>query len=268
MSELVSTNPAQRAAVFISRFAAESGNNSSHRVRNALASMYELPAEDTSSLMSVVSDAWKYPVRIREDLEKIGLDVEPFNHIIADLERFLNMLSLDSTSSAVRNNIPGGLSASLGIISVYLNRDIPEPLLDRGKIDELMESLDKLESEIRSAGFTDNFVDNLLHRLDALKYALNHYETLGPDEVIARVDEIFGGVIRQYNQANTKSKKNVISRVMRVAGAVVLALNLFNGGFELSDNLTRFIESGIPVNAEIIENDTIKTQKASEADIA
>lgn len=257
MNGLVSTNSAQRASVFLSGFVAASGGDTSHKVRDALASMYDLPAEDTSSLMMVIADAWTYPVRIREDLEKTGLDPSPFNHIFEDLERFLSMLALNSISSSVKNNIPTGLLASLGVLSAFLNKDSPEPLLERKNIDELIRNLNTLRKEIKSAGFKESFTDYLLHNISGLEYALNHYETLGADRVIARVDAIFGAVFRQYGEANSKSKKNVLGHIMKTAYGVVLMMNLANGGFELSENLNLFIESSTIKNGQVIENNTI-----------
>lgn len=268
MSEAQQTNPAQRASVFVDQFRAYSGSDTSHRVRHTLASMYDLHEGDTSSLMLVISEAWQYPVRIRENLERVGLDADPFKHIFDDLEKFLSLLVLGSVSSSVRSNIPPNLSASLGVISAILNRDSAEPLLQPEKIQEFIDSLEKIEREIKSADFEPEFVDYLTHRIDELKYALNHYETLGADLVIDRVDKIFGGVFRQFNKADTKAKTNVLSRLMGVAAAVVLALNLINGGFELSDNLTTFIDKGQPLDAEIIESNTIDPSRTKEKNIA
>jgi hypothetical protein len=260
MSEVISTNPAERALNFIGDFRRSSAGTNGirdRRVRHALASMYGLRIGDTSSLMIVLSDAWKLPVQIRESIERIGLDSEAFEHVATDLEKTLTAMALDSQAQAIV--IPPNLPASLGMISSILDKDLPEAMLTREKIDELLKSITDLEEEVRAADFDKEFADYILHQADSIKYALSHYETLGPNEVMVRVDQMFGGVLRQYSQLRaTKKKSSFVSKLVQIGTSIVLAINAANGVFELSDNLSKFIDSGIQIEAEPVNNLTPK----------
>lgn len=252
MSEAINTNPAQRAINFLNEFnQARVGTTSSRQVRHALAEVYDLKISDTSALMIVLSDAWKLPVQIRESIIATGLTLDPFKHVIDDLQRVLTTMTLNSPAQAVSNNMPQTLISSLGMISTVLNKDLPETMLTEEKIDELLDLITKLQEDVRSAELDTDFTDFILHRADSIAYALNHYETLGPNEVMTRVDQMFGGVIRQYGKfANGKKKTGLLHRLLQIGGTIVLALNLANGSIELSDNLAKFIDSGIQINAD------------------
>lgn len=258
MSEVISTNPAQRAVNFLSEFRSAANEVEmkvhSPQVRNALAQMYNLKVSDTSFLMASLSDAWKLPVQIRESISTIGLDPSVFEHVMQDLEKVLTAMMLESNSNTVVSNIPGGLANSLEMISSVLDKDLPEAMLTNDNIEELLQDIANLESEIRSAELDKDFTDYILHRSESIKYALSHYETLGPNEVVLRVDQMFGGVLRQYQSlTNTKKKSGLISKLLKVGAAIIFAINAANGSFELSDNIHKFIDSGIQIDAEIIE---------------
>ena len=258
MSEAISTNPADRALNFIDGFIkhTNSAGNRDRRVRNTLASMHNLKSGDTSSLMITLSDAWKLPVQIRQNIGQIGLDPQAFEYVIERLERVLMTMTLESSAHSVKNSIPAELSPGLIMISSMLNKDLPEALLTREKIDDLLEQLSNFDEEIRAAELDKDFTDYILHRADSIRYALNHYETLGPNEVITRVDQMFGGVLRQYQHlTNTKKKSGLISKLLKIGASIIFAINAFNGSFELSDNISKFIDSGIQIEAELISNE-------------
>lgn len=267
MSESINTNPAQRAINFLNEFNQVRAKTSSNRqVRHALASIYGLKINDTSALMVVLSDAWKLPVQIRESISATGLPLDSFEHVIKDLEKVLTTMTLDSSAQAVSNNTPRTLIASLGMISTILNKDLPEAMLTKEKVDELLDLVTKLQEDTRAAELDKDFTDFILHRADSIAYALNHYETLGPNEVMTRVDQMFGGVMRQYGKfANGKKKIGLLHRLLQIGGVIVLALNFVNGGFELSDNLAKFIDGGVQINGDELIDSTspnpIKNQK-------
>lgn len=267
MSEVINTNPAQRAINFLNEFnQARAGTTSNRYVRHALAGMYDLKISDTSALMIVLSDAWKLPVQIRESITATGLPLDSFEHVIKDLEKVLTTMTLDSSAQAVSNSMPRALVSSLGMISTVLNKDLPETMLTEEKLDELLDLIARLQEDVRSAELDTDFTDFVLHRADSIAYALNHYETLGPNEVMTRVDQMFGGVMRQYGKfANGKKKTGLLHRLLQIGGTIVLALNLANGGLELSDNLAKFIDSGVQINADelidVVPQEDIKTTK-------
>lgn len=257
MTDVINTNPAQRAINFLNEFnQARAGTTSNKQVRHVLATMYDLRVSDTSAHMIVLSDAWKLPVQMRESISMTGLSLDPFEHVIKDLEKVLTTMTLDSSAQVVSNNMPRTLIPSLGMISTVLNKDLPEAMLTEEKIDELLGSIAQLQEDIRTAELDKDFTDFVLHRADSIAYALNHYETLGPNEVMLRVDQMFGGAMRQYGKlANGKEKTGLLHRLMQIGGAIVLALSVANGSIELSENLSKFIESSIQIDADPLIND-------------
>jgi hypothetical protein len=253
------TNPAERALTFVKNFSSSASTEAGNRrqVRGALAAMYDLQANDTSSLMTALSDAWKLPVQIRKSIEKNDLESEAFEHVISDLEYILSLMNLNADAVSIKNNIPASLIPSLGMISSVLNKDLPEVLITKESIDQILENIKDVEDEIRKAELDREFTDFILHKSDSIKYALNHYETLGPDEVISRVDQMFGGVLRNYQKLTSNKKKAAYtSKLLGIGAAVIYAIGAVNGAVEISENLSKFIEADIQINAEIINDPT------------
>lgn len=248
------TNPAKRASNFLNEFntqRANFGHSPNKYVRHVFAEMYGFNVTDTSSMMVVLSDAWKLPVQIRESISIANLELEPFEHVIKDLEKVLTSMALDTSAQGVSNGMPKGLVASLAMISSVLNKDVPEAVLTEEKIEELVKALNDLIRDVKKAGLDREFTDFILHKANSIIYALVHYETLGPNEVIDRVDLMFGGAFRRYGKlTESKEKKGLLNRLLQYGAAIVLALNIANGSFELSDNLTAFIESGKQVDGD------------------
>lgn len=257
MDKAVSTNPAQRAYNFLQDYTNVSKeierNSANPKVRNVLAKMYGRKVSETSFLMIVLSDLWKLPVQIREGITKIGLDPSFFEHVMADLEKVLTMMMLDSQTSTVRINIPQTLASSLGMISNTLNKDLPEPMLSAQKIEELLGTLSGLSADIRSADLDNEFKDFILHKIDSISYALGHYETLGPNEVVERVDQLFGSFLRKMDTlTNTKKKSGFMGTLLNVGLSIILAINATNSVFELSENLSNFITSQAQAEGVIV----------------
>lgn len=193
--------------------------------------------------MQIVGELWKIPNQIRTDLESIeSLDPAPFTHVVVNFEKVLSWLVLDSDALGIINNMPPGLESSLGMISAYLNVSCPEASLSEDSLDELMESVSQLMDDVKAANLDGNFTDFFLHRLDELHYALNHYNTLGPDEVLRKVDELFGSMLRQYPSIQRSPKKqDIAKKVFKIGTAILLAIQIVNGGFELAVNYQQFI---------------------------
>lgn len=254
MADTETTNSAQRAKLFVEYFRDNSNASDGIRnklVRHALASMYDLQATDNSSLMTVLSDAWRLPGQIRIDLKKSGLDPDDFADATSALENFLSQLNIDSQAQSVKNSIPPNLLSSLRMIGGILNKDLPEAVLSDA--DKILESIDLLEKDIRKAKFETDFSDYLLHRLASIRYAVSHYDTLGQDELMSRVDQMFGGVFRRYDKlVETKKKKDLTHRLLRIGAMIVYAISAFNGAVELPTNMNKFLGEGVIREAELI----------------
>lgn len=252
------TNPAHRARLFLEQFSNQTGQVDGVRVpliRHSLSTIYSFNPEDNSSLMIVMSDAWKLPGQIRIDLQKSGLDEDDYNDAIVSLENFLRQMNFDSQSQAVKNNMPTSLIPSLRMISGILNKTKPEVSLTELQISDILESIDTLSDDIRNSKLEDEFTDYLLHRLDSIRYAILHYDVLGQDELMRRVDEMFGGVFLQYGKlANGKKKKDFIHRLMGIGAVIIYAIGAFNDGIQLPESINKFIEFGVIQEASIVSD--------------
>jgi hypothetical protein len=261
MTELLTTNPARRALNFIQDFSTigrelDSNISGNIRVRRVLGKMFDLKATDTSSLMIVISDLWKLPVQIRQSIDKVGLESDAFEHVMVDLENVLTVLTLDYEFYLVNRSITDGLKGSLGMIGSILNKDLPEVMLAETTLDELLKAIDELEDGVRKSGADKEFIEFVLHKIDSIRYSLNHYETLGPDEVMSRVDQMFGGVLRQHQKlTSTNGKKVLIRNLLQIGSSIIFVLNALNGSYELAENLNKFVNAGIQLDAEIINPD-------------
>jgi hypothetical protein len=259
MSRVERTNAAKRALNFINGFKEHSGTSSastSRRLaRHTLASMYDLDPNDTSLLMTVLSDAWKLPVQIRQSINKAGLALDAFQPVIRDLEKVLTSMMLDNQSNHIKNNIPPTLGDSLGMVSVILDKDAPEALLSHKKAEEILESISLLRKDIRSADLDSEFTDFILHKIASIEYAISHYETLGTEEVILRVDQMFGGILRQYQSLSTTPvKSKFVSRTIEVGAVIIYAIGALNSVVELPDNVMKLIDASIHIETgELID---------------
>lgn len=207
-------------------------------VRHALSRMYECDKDDTARIADIISRLWKIPQDIRNGLASIdSLDPTAFNPTIKEFEGLLLELSLGNDALSLKNRASSGLENQLEMISAFLILHHPEALPSDDKIEELLHSLSEIASEIKEADLGKEFTDYFLHRLDELHYALNHYDTLGPDEVIRRVNEVFGGLILQSPEIK-KSKKTMVvaKKLWSFVQTVALVINLTNGSFDALEN--------------------------------
>ncbi|QQG50990.1 MAG: hypothetical protein HZB75_00565 [Candidatus Saccharibacteria bacterium] len=249
MSDALQTNSANRAVILLHKFRQSAPPPSDKRnqrtVRHALARMYGYDIDDTSMLMQIIGELWRVPGQIRMDLGKIeSLNPTPFNRVVTDLEKVLSGLILDSDAVSVANSIPHSLESSLEMISAYLDIHCPEALPSKDNLKDLLGSVSQLMEDIKSADLDNKFTDFFLHRLDELHYALNHYDTLGPHEVLRKVDEIFGSLLRQYPSIRQSSKKQDIAKsIFNIGTAILLAIQLVNGSFELAENYQHLLVS-------------------------
>lgn len=246
-------NPAYRAAAFVQQFRQASAppverrNESS--VRHALARMYGCDSSDEAKLAEIMSRLWKIPNDTRRSLNKVdGLDTAVYDPTIKQFETMLSSLILNSDASSIKNHTPSTLENALEMIGAYLNLNNAEIMPSETKLNELLKDIAKLSSEIKDAGLDSEFTDYFLHRLDELQYALNHYNTLGPDEVLRRVDEMFGSLIRQYPEISKSPKKqSVASKLWTITKAVAVVMDIANGSFTMIENYNNLttLESGV-----------------------
>lgn len=257
MSEISRTDPAARAKNFLSQFKTNPTNREGLpqplRVRHNIGAMFDVDMNDNSALMSSMARIWKLPIEMRRSLESVGYESKDFDYTINDFVKVLNSMALDSQTQSVRNNLPANLEQSLQVISSILNKELPSPVLEDSSIANLNQQLDELQKEISESNFEDEFKDFLQHHIDALRYSINHYDLVGSDELIARVDEMFGASFRRTLGEQSKSKKILVHRLLDIGAAIIIAMNQANTVIEFSDNFKNFIESGIPVEVEEID---------------
>lgn len=236
-------NAAGRAITFLEYFRAAHGTSSRERlVRHTLGTLYEIESSDSSALMNILSDLWKLPVQIEQSLKIAELPVELYETTIKDLVMVLSSMQLDSSSRSVLNGIPKNITVQLGMISGILQKLLPESITSEEKTKEMIETLDRIIEEVNSSGFEKSFKDYVIHRVESIRYALIHYDTLGPEETISRVESMFGGVFLQYSKlTSTQKKKLLIQKLLGAGAAIVYGLQITNGGFELSQHIVNFL---------------------------
>lgn len=247
MTKTATTNPAYRASTFVKSFrqaaAPPADQRNARTVRHTIARMYDIQSEDTARIVDVIGQLWRIPGDIRSSLDKVeGLETSVYDPTISQFETMLLSLELKSDAMSIKNQTPASLENTLEMISAYLNIHSPETLPGEDGLNKLLKDIQSLTSEIKSSGLDKDFIEYFLHRLDELSYSLNHYETLGPNEVIRRVNEIFGGLIMQAPKIR-KSKKafEIAKKIWSVANVAALLFNLFNGGFDALDNYQHFV---------------------------
>lgn len=242
MTKAGTTNPAHRASTFVKLFsqaaAPPADQRNARTVRHTIARMYNINSDDTARIVDVIGQLWRIPGDIRSSLDKVeGLETSVYDPTISQFETMLLSLELKSDAMSIKSQTPASLENTLEMISAYLNLHDPETLPSETGLNKLLKDIQTLSSEIKSTDLDKDFIDYFLHRLDELSYALNHYDTLGPTEVIRRVDEMFGSLVRELPEiSKSPKKKGIAGKLWAIAQAAALIVNLTNGSFKAIEN--------------------------------
>jgi len=209
--------------------------------------------------MQTVITIWGLPDQIRTELSQIdGLDAKPYISVVGEAEVAMAYLGLEDQGALFVKRITPDLKRSLQMISALLRKDVPRHSLSKDNQVEILASIAALEKEIRQAEFDRDFTDFALTSLHKLSYAISMYDVVGSKEVILRVDELFGGLLRQTPSIQqSDSKKSIAKRLYFAGTAVLLALNIGNQSVKLEQSIQRLLDAqdttSQVLNAPLIE---------------
>lgn len=230
------TNPAARLYSFIQEF---TDLEDRHRTSKAsIADIYSLDLKDTPALVKTLQNILSLPSQIRGELSRISdLNTHPFLQVINQLENALTYLTLNDRPGIFTNHISPELSGSLSMISSVLEKDAPSSELSDAQKEDIINQVNDLHKEIATANFDEEFKLFVTDKLEAISYAVKNYDLVGTATLINRVDQLFGGLLRQAPSVSQDSKKVSLSKKLFALGAgILMVLQITNQGLQLEQS--------------------------------
>lgn len=239
-------NAAWRLYKFISEFkmAAQNGGD----VEHILGAMSGIDSPSTSDLTKMIGEVWQLPEQLRTELETIqGLDTSAFIQVLEQFEIAMTYLALDNAPNGFLSGITG-LEASFMMMSAMISRDKPEKVLSDNDRQKLVSQLETILKDVKDSSLEEEFKNFVHQRVSSIIYALQRYEVLGSTKIIEEVEKMFGSLVRSLPEISNSQKKVSLAKKLYAAGAaVLLALNLVNGGLQLDAQLLHLISSESPI---------------------
>ena len=244
-------NPAERALSFIRQFKRIESELTRQTVRRpdvkeVLAVLYNLELSDVAQLQTAVANLWALPAQMKRELSQIsGLDPKPYLKVVLALEKAMADLSLNSDTYSFVTAINQNMILNLEMISNLLRKDVQYPQLPLERRLDLANELNKIINDVKNSTLDDDFKIFAIDRLQAVIIALQQYDILGSAEVIAKVDNMYGGVVRQIPSiVQSAPKAAMAKRILKAMAVILTALNIGNGVLDMGQKAIDLIDDG------------------------
>jgi len=191
-----------------------------------------VPRPDTTRLMRGLADVAELADQVRRQVSGLPGEVDAdtaLSHFdeIEEVVKRLPMLASNTMEWSLGMLTSAGM-LSLRMCASLLSSHRPEPVIETGRVMELLSEVDQLIDELRACDDIDEETRRFVLRLLLkIKHALDDYHILGVRPVEAAVNETVGALSRQP-QATAKVAKNKFSQ--RFFGLVVALDIILNMG--------------------------------------
>ena len=173
------------------------------------AGIFGVPASDTGSVLSLVSQFIELNQKAKDDIRKLSdadhdLYLRPFNKI----DSIFSRINFDEGWAAWKSQLDETLITELRFVSDKLKRNTSQTFINSGDVAQLLQQVTDLETEILESDLHEDVKRLLLQNLSQIRACLISYRISGPEAIKVEFQRSMGSLYLEKEQILRNSKSN------------------------------------------------------------
>ncbi len=234
-----SSDAAERIYEFFNGFVAVYGDlpSDEDNVQAVICAMFDIPKNDTRSCTAALAELLTLPEQLEIEIRSIeGLDYKKYESVVKSMDTLFARMGLRVAGQTVKEAVSRSKHDQLPLVSGILAKDGKTRKHNANHLVKIYDHLVSLEKEVKSSELPADLKVFVLALLADVRFAMDHYEIFGPEYVVAKVDRLIGGTLRNQQTAK-QADRSILQKVKEAGVGVLWALQVINTGYELSEHI-------------------------------
>lgn len=247
-------NPAGRLFLVLQELQQQGTRSTTQKpisVAHVLRSYVGIEADDTVGFYNTVAALFALPVQIREAVAALDDPTPPANVLVRPLGNVQKILpdfaTGRGTAHQTKDKISAGTLAGLETCSYVLNKHSgAKPLASDtlAQIGALAEEI--IDALVSDTTLSAEFREAIRVHAHRIQIAVDFYRIHGADAIIDEFDALTGVIYRNKTEADEHSAHPVFAKFKKLAGVVLIALQVYAGPAQIAESYEYYGELTAP----------------------
>ncbi|MEQ6342921.1 MAG: hypothetical protein M3A44_15080 [Gammaproteobacteria bacterium] len=177
-----------------------------HSSRKVWAEVFDVPEEDTGTILKMLAELIQLTHATKEKLEKLNdINHELYLRPFSQIERVLSHINLDAGWKHWKDQIDEPTIYGLQFCSDKLNRVTNYTKIPNEEIDSIKQSLSELTDQILNSELDNSLKELLVRNLEGLRQAIISFKIKGIEGIQREVELNLGSIILHREEIRSKS---------------------------------------------------------------